>query len=287
MVIKANYLTLHIPKFQETTLFKTCFKTRFYKCYLQRYKKYKDNSLLRIFNLYYNSKMIFWKSVMIETKSKDNNKKYTCPTCEEEIPLEDIFLHLGCCKEQQSFNDKIRGFKTKLEKYISNLMFYLEKLNLGAIHSKQNIFGTLNKIMNKSNLENNDKNGVDISLSYFSLTIFLMNKASVETNQELSEIFGGIFCTLLQIMINIYFLLYFKKSKAKTSIIKGKNNILERRKNKVYTITPFYYQNNTLFKNNLFIKKNEIEMKNNKQKNNINNEIYSNIHNELLSSELN
>ena len=314
----------NIPKFQEITLFKTSFKTRFYKCYLQRYKKYRDNSLLRIFNLYYNSKMIFWKSVMIEAKSKDNNKKFTCRTCEEEIPLEDIFLHLGCCKEQQSFYDKMKGFKTKLEKYISNLMFYLEKVNLGAIHSKQNIFGILNKIMNKSNSENKDKNGADIiknliklysyelskendyyekrpeeinyivSLSYFSLTIFLMNKASVETNQELSEIFGGIFCTLLQIMINIYFLLYFKKSKAKTSIIKGKKNILERRKNKIYTITPFYYQNNTLFENNLLLKKNEIETKNNNinnypnnQKNNNNNEIYSNIHNELLSSEFN
>ena len=313
-------------KLQEITLFKTCFKTKFYKCYLQRYKKYKDNSLLRIFNLYYNSKMIFWKSVMIEAKSKDNNKKFTCRTCEEEITFEDIFIHLGCCKEQQSFYEKMKGFKTKLERYMSNLLFYLEKLNLGAIHSNQNIFGILDNILNKSNSGNNDKNGANIiknllkiysyeiskendyyekrpeeinyivSLSYFSLTIFLMNKASIEINQEINEIFGGIFCTLLQIMINIYFLLYFKKSKTKTSIIKSKKNILERRKTKNYTVNPIYNQNNMLLKNNISVEKKETEIKNNNnicnnnpenEKNIINNEIYSNIQNELLSSEFN
>ena len=116
-----------IPKFHEPSLFHIKFKNKFYKCYLQRYKKYKDNSLLRIFMLYYNSKMIFWKSVMIEAKSKDNNKNFTCRTCEKEIPLEDIFLHLGCCKEQQSFYEKMKGFKVKLDQYITNLLFYLEK----------------------------------------------------------------------------------------------------------------------------------------------------------------
>ena len=36
--------------FKEPTLYQTSYKNKFYKCYLQRYKKYKDNSLLRIFN---------------------------------------------------------------------------------------------------------------------------------------------------------------------------------------------------------------------------------------------
>ena len=85
---------------------------------------------------------------------------------------------------------------------------------------------------------------------YFSLIIFLINKALNNPNQELSEIFGGIFCTLLQIMINIYFLLYTKKSKAKTNIIKGKNKLFERRKSKtssfriVYNITKILSNNN-------------------------------------------
>lgn len=50
-----------IPKFKIRTLYQNKYKEKFYKCYLQRYKKYNDNSLLRIFMLYYNSKMIFGK----------------------------------------------------------------------------------------------------------------------------------------------------------------------------------------------------------------------------------
>ena len=62
---------------------------------------------------------------MIEAKSKDDNKVFTCRTCENEIPIEDIFLHLGCCKEQQLFYDKMKGFKVKLEHYITDLLIYL------------------------------------------------------------------------------------------------------------------------------------------------------------------
>ena len=72
---------IKVPKlfqqFREHTLFQTFYKNQFYKYYLQKYKKYKDNSLLRIFMLYYNSKIIFWKSVMIEAKSKDNTAFYS------------------------------------------------------------------------------------------------------------------------------------------------------------------------------------------------------------------
>ena len=278
-----------IPGFQESTLFQISFKTKFYKCYLQRYKKYIDNSLLRLFMLYYNSKMIFWKSVMIEAKSKDNNKIFTCRTCENEIPLEDIFLHLGCCKEQQLFYDKMKGFKAKLEHYITDLMFYNEKLKIGVINDEQNIFALLNNILNKKSNSENNENGAKlvtnliklfsyekskdndyyeqnpegisyiIALSYFSLFIFLINKASNKINQEISEIFGGFFCTLLQIMINVHFLLFLKKSKAKNRIIKGKQNLFGRRKNKNYTVKQTNYQKKI---NNVFEEENEKKEKN-------------------------
>ena len=313
-----------IPKFHASTLCQTSYRTKFYKCYLQRYKKYKDNSLLRIFMLYYNSKMIFWKSVMIEAKSKDNNKNFTCRTCEREIPLEDIFLHLGICKEQQSFYDKMKGFKVKLEHYITNLLFYFEKLKLGAINDEQNIFKLLNNVLlKKTNIENDD-NGINlvknliklytfeknkdndyyeerpeeinyiISMSYFSLFIFLINEASNETNQELSEIFGGIFCTLLQIMVNVYFLLYIKKSKSKTSIVKGNQNIFERKKSKINTVKQISHGNQYI---NILSDK-EKEGNNNSKKSNfekekkIENEASINnnnndIDNDILSSEFN
>ena len=150
-------------KFDEPTLFQTLFKNKFYKCYLQRYKKYSDNSLLRIFMLYYNSKMIFWKSVMIEAKSKDDKKNFICRTCEKEIPLDDIFLHLGCCKEQQSFYEKMKGFKAKLEHHITNLQIYLEKINLGIINDNHNIFILLNNIIKKpNNISNNNDKGINL-----------------------------------------------------------------------------------------------------------------------------
>ena len=284
-------------KFKEPTLFQTSYKNKFYKYYLQKYKKYKDNSLLRIFMLFYNSKMIFWKSVMIEAKSKDNNKNFTCRTCEREIPLEDIFLHLGCCKEQQSFYDKMKKFKLKLENYIVNLYFYLEKLNLGIINDN-NIFRLLSNIIKSSNNdESMDDKGINliknliklysyekskendyyelkheeigyiISMSYFSLNIFLINKNSKEESHELSEIFGGIFCTLLQIMINVEFLLYIKRSKAKTSIVKGKNkNIFyERRRSRINSVR--FDTNRLIFPN----KDNDESIKNNNDINNNNN----------------
>ena len=51
----------------------------------------------------------------------------------------------------------------------------------------------------------------------------MLNKVSSDSDQELSEIFGGIFCTLLQIFMNVQFLLYIKKSKTKHKMIKRKN----------------------------------------------------------------
>ena len=248
-----------IPKFKEPTLFQIKFKTRFYKCYPQRYKKYEDNSLLRIFMLYYNSKMTFWKSILLVAKPKDNKTTITCRTCEKEIPLEDIFIHFGCCKEQQSFYDKMKLFKLKLEKYITNLDIYLAKTNLGVSPDKKktfskgsHLYNIINRIpgcegdedgdkfiKNLVKLFNYEKNKQSdyyeknpeklfyiVSMSYFTLMFFMMNKINSETDQELSEIIGGIFCTFLQIFMNVNFLLYIKKSKTKNNMIKFRKDQL-------------------------------------------------------------
>ena len=258
IVSKCHGLTIpsEIPKFKNPTLYQNKFKEKFYKCYLQRYKKYSDNSLLRIFMLYYNSKITFWRSVMIVAKPKDDNKNFTCRTCEKEIPFEDIFLHLGCCKEQQSFYDKMKGFKIKIQNDITHLDIYLAKLNINITPVNRKLFGKggyLNKIINYIQGCENDEDGVNfikklikmytfeknkpndyytkkpeeisyiVSMSYISLMLFLLNKVSSDPDQELSEIFGGIFCTLLQIFMNVQFLLYIKKSKTKHKMIKRKN----------------------------------------------------------------
>ena len=81
--------------------------------------------------------MTFWKSILLVAKEKDNKTTNTCRTCEKEIPIEDIFIHFGCCKEQQSYYDKMKLFKLKLEKYITNLDIYLAKSNFTSTPIKK------------------------------------------------------------------------------------------------------------------------------------------------------
>jgi len=252
-----------VPKFKQESLAQKYYKIKYYKNYIQKYKKYSDNSLLKIFMSYYNSKIIFWKSVMLVAKSKDDKQHFTCRTCEKEIPLDDIFLHLGCCKEQQSFYEKMKGFKLKLKNYATNLVFYLAKLNINITPINRKLFGKaglLYKIIKLIPGCESDYDGVNflkkliklitceshkpvnyyenkpeeityvISMSYFCLIIFLIIKGSDETNQELSELLGGVFCTLLQIMMNVQFLLYIKKCKTKNTIIKNRRNYFMKRK---------------------------------------------------------
>ena len=257
-----------IPRFKEPTLSQIKHKTKFYKCYLQRYKKYKDNSLLRIFMLYYNSKMTFWKSTIIVAKPKDDNKNFICRTCEKEIPLDDIFIHLGCCKEEQSFYDKMKISKLKIQDYITHMDIYLAKSNINISPINSNLFskdGYLHKIISKIEGCENDNNGTIfikkleklynfeknkpndyyekkpeeisyvVSMSYFSLMMFLLNKISEETDSDLSEILGGIFCVLLQIFMNVQFFLYTEKSKTKNSLIKKRKKelLLSKKSNKL------------------------------------------------------
>ena len=252
-----------VTRFKEPSLSQIKYKTKFYKCYLQRYKKYKDNGLLRIFMLYYNSKIIFWKSIMIVAKPKDDNKNFVCRTCEKEIPLDEIFLHLGCCKEQQSFYDKMKDFKLKIQNYITHLDIYLTKTKINITPVNRKLFGKggdLYQIVSKIPGCENDDDGVNfikklirlytfeknksndyyeknpeeisyiVSMSYVSLMIFLLNKMSTETDQDLSDILGGVFCTLLQIFMNVQFLLYIKKSKTK-------NNLMRSRKKKLTSLS--------------------------------------------------
>ena len=248
-----------ISRFKEPSLYQIKHKTKFYKCYIQRYKKYHDNSLLRIFMLYYNSKMTFWKSIMIVAKPKDDKNKFVCRTCEKEIPYDDIFLHLGCCKEQQYFYDKMKGFKLKIQNYITHLDIYLAKSNINMTPINRKLFGKggyLFNIINKIRGCENDEDGVNfvkkliqlynfeknkpndyyekkpeeisyiVSMSYFTLMVFFINKISEGCDQDLNEVLGGIFCILLQIYMNVQFLLYIRKSQTKNTMLKNKRKKL-------------------------------------------------------------
>ena len=265
-----------ISEFKHPTLYQIKKKKKFYKSYLYRYKKYSDNSLLRIFMLYYNSKMVFWRSVTIVAKPKDNNKNFICRTCEKEILLDDIFLHLGYCKEQQSFYDKMKIYNSKLKDYITHLDIYLAKSNINIASSNRKLFGKggyLINIINKISGCENDEDGINfikqliklytfeknkpsdyyekkpeeisyiVSMSYFTLMIFLLNKISEESDQELGEILGSIFCILLQIFMNVQFLLFIKKSKTKNNMIKKRKTNSNQNS---YLLLENDYKNNNL-----------------------------------------
>ena len=254
----------NISKFRHKSLFQN-YKNKYYKHYLQIFKESKKNSLLRIFLLYYNSKLIFWRSVTFVAKPKDNKKTYTCRTCEKEIPLNDIFLHIGCCKEQQSFYEKMKGFKMRLKNNVTKLEFYLAKcsINLNPINMKlfeegkvfhkiirlipeyENDYDGINFIKILIKLYTNESNKLSdyyekntkeisylITMIYFSLIVFLINKLSVDINEELSQILAEIFSTLLQIMMNLEFLLYIKKSKIKNNLIKNKKKNFSKKPTK-------------------------------------------------------
>ena len=273
-----------IIKFDKETLSQKVYKSKYYKNYLQKYKKYSDNSLLRIFMLYYNSKLIFWKSVMLVSKSKNNKQSFTCRTCEKEILLDDIFLHLGYCKEQQNFYEKMKLFKIKFKNYVTSLELYLAKLNINTFPINIKLFGKSGLLYNIfkyipgcendysgiifiKNLikfyrnesqkpvnyyENNPEDiSYIISLSYFSLIIFVINKTSNEIDEELSEILGGVFSILLKIMMNLQFLLYIKNSKVKNNIIKNKKKYSIKLKNEdIDNIQNSINNNNYLEDNN-------------------------------------
>ena len=72
-----------------------------------------------------------------------------------------------------------------------------------------------------------------VSMSYFTLMIFLLNKISENMDQDLSQILGGLFCTLLQIFMNTQFLLYITKSETKSIMIKNRRkNFLNTKQEK-------------------------------------------------------
>jgi hypothetical protein len=159
--------------------------------------------------------MTFWKSILLVAKPKDNKTTITCRTCEKEIPLGDIFIHFGCCKEQQSFYDKMKLFNLKLEQFIGNLEIYLSAIGVSPIKKKlftegfyiNNIISRIpgcendegenfiKKLIKLYTYEKNkppdyyeknpDKLYFIVSISYFSLIFFFMDKMNTEQDQDL------------------------------------------------------------------------------------------------------
>ena len=158
---------LKIPKnilvFHEESLYKESYKYKIYKNYLFKFKNY-NNQLLKIFKLYYNSKLIFWKNILFQL---EDNKidKLCCRVCEGKIPLNDFILHVNYCKEKKIVSEKNHEHKKKLKHYLKLLELYRIKINTGIFDSNKNFFfqaQEVNEVIKKiKNQDNNNNNNIN------------------------------------------------------------------------------------------------------------------------------
>ena len=244
------------------SLFKFSYKTKFYKCYLQKYKKFTNNKLLKLFHLFFNSIFVFWKDTFFELSDKKKNN-FCCRICEKQIPLNEIILHVYYCNEQKIFYDKMNLIKTKFESYINAFEDYISEMSFKReqkrLQRRRSSFssGSFSEIIKRLSV-NDIGDNIDISLSFFKslikiirfennkplnyyednpekvhyiilmsfLCIFLYktNKTFKNSENDLSEIFGGILNCLIQKMMNIHFLLYIRKTKVKSNYINNIDN---------------------------------------------------------------
>ena len=282
----------------KNSLFKKIYRAKFYKCYLQRYKKYPDNQLLKIFHLFYNSKFIFWKSTLFELDDKKHNN-FCCRICEKKVPLNEIILHTYYCNEQKQFYEKMNQIKIRfkycinlLEHYVNELINELNITKNNAdndtkkpetYQKKLRCFSEIIKFLSKNDKEyenesidfmknlikmfnfENDKSlnyyeekpqklPYIIYMSYLCIFLYITNKSYQFSESELNEIFGGFFNCLIQKMMNVLFLLYIQKTKAKSNIMKQINdniiheNILNKDDKKL-TIKQMNYESDLTLAN--------------------------------------
>jgi len=129
----------------------------FYNYPNKYYQRKNKSKLIPTFQLYYELKLIFWKSVYTKIETDIKNSNICCRICEQNIPLNEFVLHVFYCKEQYHYYKNMNKFKKKINKYIKALEIYRAKLNQKG-NKEQNCFYNknieLNKILKKIKKEN-------------------------------------------------------------------------------------------------------------------------------------
>ena len=240
--------------------------------------------LIKVFRLYFNLKLIFWKSIYTKIEISKQDSSICCRICEQNIPLNDFVLHVFYCKEQSKYYKSMNKQKIKFRTYIKSLEIYRTKIN-NEIRENQNNFIKKNVELNKiiklikksDSLHHLDENNND---DFLLILIKLLTKVYEKPNdyyeinpQKLSKIFS---------LINLtYFVYAFNKTKLydndseddELSVILG--NIISSLI-KIFQITEYileariaktksnrYLKNiNMNFRNSLNLKENESSSKN-------------------------
>ena len=149
----------------DESLFRQLSKYKSYKNYLYKLKSSSNKQLSKIFKIYYNSKLIFWKN-NIFTLEDNKIDKFTCRVCEGKIPLNEFILHVNYCKEKKIVLDKNHEQKKKLNHYLKLLEVYRIKITAGTFGNNKNIISNqaheVNKMLKKiKNLNINEINFID------------------------------------------------------------------------------------------------------------------------------
>lgn len=149
----------------DESLFRQLSKYKSYKNYLYKLKSSSNKQLLKIFKIYYNSKLIFWKNNVF-TLEDNKIDKFTCRVCEGKIPLNEFILHVNYCKEKKIVLDKNHEQKKKLNHYLKLLEVYRIKITAGTFGNNKNIISNqaheVNKMLKKiQNLNINEINFID------------------------------------------------------------------------------------------------------------------------------
>ena len=178
----------------------------------QKKNKFK---LIRPFQLYYDLKLIFWKSIYIkiETDIKDSN--ICCRICEQKIPLNDFVLHVFYCKEQNHYYKDMSKYKNKIKEYIKKLEIYRETINQ-EINSNKNSFYKknieLNKIIKEIKKENQlihlDENNTN---DFFNIIVKIYTNERQKSN-DYYEIYPENFSHLGYIIYLTYFVYIYNKA---------------------------------------------------------------------------
>ena len=136
-------------KSQQSNLFYN-YTTRF----SQKKNKYKLN---KTFQLNYELKFFFWKSIYTKTETDSKNANICCRICEQNIPLNDFVLHVFYCKEQNNYYKTITKYKAKMKENIKSLEIYRTRINQKINDEHNNFYKKyieLNKIIKQIKKEN-------------------------------------------------------------------------------------------------------------------------------------
>ena len=180
-------------------------------------KRNTKNKLIKTFQLYYELKLIFWKSVYtkIENDLKDSN--ICCRICERNIPLNDFVLHVFYCKEQNHYYKNMNRFKMKIKGYIKTLEIYRAKINQRVIGTKTSFYhkyielNKIIKIIKKDNkLVSLDENNTD---DFLHILINIYINESKKQN-DFYEIYPEKISIIYTLIYLTYFLIIYNKQKS-------------------------------------------------------------------------